>query len=200
MNHHQENVARHLEPGVRQKLLPFDPPFSDGDGRKTLVTRVLSGDFLPLGLCLWGVDDRTRITRVMVGNQENLMEGYGEIPASWFSSDKSFEELKALSEEGQLLPTGVLPKRLHRMDVAHLGNTLTVQIHGAVESGCFFGLSRDGSAPPSQAIRVEKNDRNGDWTAIAVRRGLLADEEIGRATAPSLESASTLIGSLLGRR
>lgn len=204
MNHHQENFARHLpeKPGTVQILIPLEPPRETPTSLAHVASwygQIMHGDFLPLGLGVWGADETTRIHAIQIGNASNVISSYGAVPASWFSTQRTMAELKELSDRGELVPNGVLPKQLHEMDVAHLGNTLTIDVSGPITAACFFGLGRTGNVPTPYGIDVsETND--GRWQSTITRHGLLRDEQIGRITAPTAEIAAQLAPSLLPAR
>ncbi len=84
---------RRPPPEPRQALLPF---CSEGGGR--VLQASPQRPFKPRGLMLWNAGELS-VEATYVGNSEQLLCSWGKVPAAWWSTQQSFEEVcKALAE------------------------------------------------------------------------------------------------------
>ncbi len=79
-----------------EALLTFEP-------ESNYSTQVLTGrpqkPFLPRGLMLWGVAGRN-LQAMLVGRNNELVASFGLVPAEWFMTSQSFEQVVKAHAEG----------------------------------------------------------------------------------------------------
>ena len=92
---------------VIQKLLGFDEQkgiHCQGfmPGEKHVWTDGPQMPFKPMGLIVWGASEHTFIDDIMCGNQCEAGVSGSSIPARYFETGRSFEEVLKLAELGEL--------------------------------------------------------------------------------------------------
>lgn len=202
MKQHNPNLPemyRHPRPGVRQTLVGFE-----GHGARTLDlpsakmmtwTTSLHSEFLPLGLLFWGATHETFVTDVRVGNQSGqVSRGVARIPARYFETGKSFDELVELAEQGELA-LEVKERQLLQMNTVGLGVYLQVGTEGPFESFCLWGLSPVSFEQKltSNIERVENDKGLTGYRGTLVRSTLVGDITEYEAKAPSEASIVQLL-------
>ncbi len=106
---------------------------NEGDG-----TRIYKGipavPFKPCGLMVWGVDNHTLITSVVVSNEETLLS-HDPIPAQFFATAKSYEELEEMAKEDKItLPTWC------NFAACSPSSLVRVGVKGNIDNLCFWGI------------------------------------------------------------
>lgn len=95
---------RHL-PKAEQGYLPFPKPMVMGRSSWTIQAQP-QVIFRASALMLWGFDDSTVIDAVYVGPMVQGVACFGEIPASFFGTAKSYEKLVEDFEKNGISPPG----------------------------------------------------------------------------------------------
>lgn len=108
----------------KEMLLPFTR--SEDSGYLGLgYARVYSTEpqviFKPKGLMIWGAPDDAEVMHVKIGRSPQLTATWGPIPARWFSTFQSYEEVAKAIEEGKM------PAGFGHFDVIQRG--MTVEVH-----------------------------------------------------------------------
>jgi hypothetical protein len=178
--------ATSLRPGTKQVLLSFPGQELRRQGPKSLHETYTNRPFLPLGLMFWGATQDTFVTAVRVGNDMGLdASSLGmRLPALYFQAGKTFAELAALAEVGELNGAVEL-RQLVQLGVAYTGNTLRVEVEGPFESFCMWGLTGDGQAP---------------LLAQIVSRELAGDRTTFECEGPTPEVVSGLLATFMLQR
>lgn len=195
-----------LRPGTRQILLSFPGQDLLRNAPHSLHSTYLNRPFLPLGLLFWGATDETFVTGVRVGNQRDLdASSVGtRIPARYFEAGKTFAELSALADVGELQGAVEL-RQLLQLGEVYSGNQVNVEVEGPFESFCMWGLTSDGQAP--MLVRVQKQVKSGplrleeppleSWLGEVIRRELAGDRVTFEVEGPSPEVVSGLIAAFM---
>lgn len=100
-----ENHVTFGQPGyVPRKLkalLPFrDSPNLYGDNYVEWEC-VPQEPFLPSGLMIWNAPEMSTIEIILIGNRVELVAGIGPIPAKWFTTQDSYEQVWKAQLEGK---------------------------------------------------------------------------------------------------
>lgn len=191
---------RYLRPGVRQVVCGFRGPGGSESGSRRFVAEPML-PFLPLGLFLWGITPETMILRVSGGNRSEVLIGFGNLPAVWFSSPRSFEELQAAARAGQLVQEA---KELELFEMSEMvpGEQLVLEVTGPCESGCFWGITYAGAGPRYSGSIEPTRDSLGNnrFRGQVIRHGLGGDLVDVEATAPTIEGVTELLGVIRHRK
>lgn len=136
-------------PGMKQVLAPFHlvldrEPLRD-DSYTTLTTQA-HRPFLPLGLFIWGATDETRLLAVRVRNFMEASLTGDAIPARYFETGRTFEEIVKLAEAGEL-ELSVPERQRLEMEPAEVGNQLAIEVRGKFSNACFWGLTYTHGGP-----------------------------------------------------
>lgn len=192
-----------FDPNLRQLVVGFELPppavtraYPAGRLTQVLTAFSYAHGFKPLGLLFWGATEDTFVVERRVGNQSQHLNS-SKIPARWFESGRSFAELEALAEAGEL--GAVMAQDLRRvlpMDTIYSGVMLSVHVEGPFESLCVWGVlpsEREG------LLGVEVDEAVGAEKAVArvYRQRVLDREILFEATAPAEEDAVRLAQSFI---
>lgn len=80
----------------RQAVLPFAMPSDCAQVIQAFPQR----PFTPKGLMLWGDLEALDVEAAIIGRDEQLMVAFGAVPARWFGTAKSFEQVAKEISEG----------------------------------------------------------------------------------------------------
>lgn len=153
---------RSVPPGARQVIVPV-ATFHTGHVAATQEqtwTAIIHQQFLPLGLVVWGADPDAVITAIRVGNCAEAGLDVPGVPASFFDTGRSFDDLKRLAEMGEL--GAALPDRMIlKLTVCELGNSLRITTRGRFEGAAFWGLAREGWQHGTLDSRIWKTEKHG---------------------------------------
>ena len=183
-----------LPAGTKQVLIGFPTPNLRTDGLHYLTAAVYRS-FLPRGLLLWGAKDSTRVHEIKVGNQiEGTITLNTGIPGRYFAAGKSFEELEALAELGEL-EGSVEPRQVLEMQEAAPGVSLRVVLSGPYDSLCLWGLTYAKGSSRGYVTKVVQTGLG--WKGTMIERRLDGEHPVFEAEGPTAEVVATL---LMGRR
>lgn len=197
-------------PGTHQVLFTFK---RDKKAEKQLALSALHSGvialsetaqrpFLPLGLFVWGATADTLVERVLIGRQHEASLTQHPIPARFFETGRSMAELQALADAGELV-LSVEQRRVIEMEVAEVGNNISLAVRGPFEDVCLWGLTYSQQWPLlTQVIEpVEKPITFGvelgpDWKGFrgrVIEHHLGGDRVISHVYAPSEQSVCQLL-------
>lgn len=193
--------------GTKNILLSF--PYFDArsfaPGFSHMHQTTVDRPFLPLGLLLWGATDYTYVKSIRVGNcvdgDANVCQS--RIPGRYFEAGKTFEELLALAELGEL-EAAIEPRKVIQLQQAEPGVYVQVELEGPVDNLCFWGRTRTGAVAPLRASIEElvvygplrpDEKRESRFVGQLIDGGLASDSVIFEASGPSAEIVSTLLAA-----
>lgn len=125
--------------------------------------------FQPLGLLFWGATEDTFITRMQIGNQEGASISGARLPAKYFSTGRSFDELKKLAAQGEL-QLSIPERQILDCPLLEMNCHLRVETVGPFESFCAWGIIHPDYAN-FRTVKVVCND-----VAVGGYRGTIIDE------------------------
>lgn len=200
MNPEPVSRDRYLRPGVRQVVCGFREPGGSEPGTRRFVSEPMI-PFLPLGLFLWGVTAESMVLRVSAGNRSEILIGFGDLPATWFSTPRSFSEIAAAARSGELVQR-VEELKLCEMSEMVPGEHLTVEVSGPCKSGCFWGITYGASGPRYSGSIEPTRDSLGNnrFRGQVIRHGLGGDLVDVEATALTIEGVTGLLAVIRDRR
>lgn len=194
-------ALQRVPPGARQIVVPLtrhsgrmgDPLQTERWGGSPMMV------FKPLGLLVFGAAEGSLVHAVRVGNQHQGVTDYGGVPARYFESGKTFEQVTELAAAGEL--GGSLEGRLLlELDHCEIGNTVGVETSGAVGNLCLWGLTYDGHRP-SRDVRIWRetvSDREPSYRAEVVDRTLVGNRVRFGANTETEGAAVELVKAFLG--
>ncbi len=149
------------------------------------------------------------IRSVQVGNQSEMdVSNNGSVPASYFETGRTFEELQRLADHGELEGAFDVRQILPASSVAHPGNTIQIVTEGPIERLCMWGLTSDG--PVSRLVRIGRQTVAGpvladepvieQWLGEVVERELGGDRVSLEVLGPYPEVVGSLIAALIGKK
>lgn len=197
-----------LRPGTKQVLLSFPNARAQPSGHVAMHSSGVYTAFLPLGLMFWGATEETFVRSVRVGNQVHvdLSTQEGRIPARYFQAGKTFSELLALADVGEL-QGAVEARQVLKMTQANAGSLVGVQVEGPFESFCMWGLTRDGEPP--LLVRIARQTKQGplrpeepsldNWLGELIARELEGDRVEFECEGPTPEVVSGLVASFMAQ-
>lgn len=113
--------------------LPFQLP-KHQDGKNWVTQAMPQLLFRPEALMLWGYDDDTVIEAAYVGQQVQGAACFGDLPASFFGTAKTYEKLIE-----DLARNGISPPNWITWSTCNLGNTVTLQVRGHLKHAVMLG-------------------------------------------------------------
>ncbi len=154
----------------------------------------------PLGLFVWGATADTYVEWIGCGNAGQVMASQGRIPARFFETGRSFDEIKALADAGEL-ELSTAQRQILNMDVLELGNQLTVRTVGPFENLVMWGVTLKQGVPPPAFAEV-KFERSEGGTSYYRGRVLLPtfdgdDYEACVIEAPTSGEVATMLAPQL---
>lgn len=117
---------------AEQGYLPF-PAAPKGSGAWTIQAQpqVL---FKGVALMLWGFDDTSVITNIYIGQQVQGAASFGELPASFFGTAKSYEKLIEDFEKNGISPPNWITWR-----ACQVGNLVSITGRGPLSHAVMLG-------------------------------------------------------------
>jgi hypothetical protein len=191
-------------PGVGQALLAFGLP----DPRVTAATpagqtQAFTSDyvqvpFLPRGLIVWGATADTFVERVRVGNTNEVEVSGMAIPARYFETGRSFDQIARLAAAGEL-EGAVGAHQLLDMRETSPGVLCSVALRGPFESFCVWGNIYLQGTPylRGSVERVEGDNRSQDsYRGVLQEVGLAGLRTVLDVSAPDSRTAAELLAAL----
>lgn len=152
--------------------------------------------FKPMGFIIWGATDETSIIDLKVGNTCEGQVSYEPIPARFFETDRTFEEIERLAEVGELALS--LPQRqVLKMRTAEPGVSVSVLLSGPFARFCMWGYSAALYEAPQVAEIVQLTD--GKYEGRITTSTLDGDHVQSIVQAPGSMECATLMAALKGR-
>jgi hypothetical protein len=169
------------------------------------LSQVAHRPFLPLGLFIWGAKDETTVERCVVGSQHEGSITQEPIPARYFETGRTLAELEALADKGEL-ELSLEQRHVIEMEVAEVGNSVSVAIKGPFENVCFWGLTYAQRGPrltqriePAEWQRELAEGRGqaqvSGFRGQVIQHHLGGDRVISNVYAPSEESVCRLLAA-----
>lgn len=185
-----------------EKLLPFPNShnvaknMSVAPGTSSAYAAPVQMPFKPMGFIIWGATDETSILDLKVGNAGEGMVAWEPIPARFFETGKSFEEIEQLAEAGELALS--LPQRqVLKMSTAEPGVNISVVLSGPFARFCMWGYSANMYEAPQVAEIVQLQD--GTHEGRIVTSTLDGDNITAVVKTPGAVECAMLMNALKGR-
>lgn len=184
---------------VIQKLLGFD------DQKGMQCQAIMPGEkhvwiehpqmyFKPMGLIVWGASDQTFIDDIQCGNQCEVGVSASAIPARYFETGRSFEDVLKLAEVGELELS--LPQRqVLKMATLVPGMTMRVSTSGPFSQFCVWGVMPSDNGPLPREVNIEKDPTKGDFIGTVVQHTLDGAETLMTVHAPTPEACAVILSS-----
>jgi hypothetical protein len=186
---------------TRQVILPFalDPPEQSvmyGSTYRRSSTTQVDVPFLPLGLLFWGATKDTFVSSVRSGNMAEVGAAHRPIPARYFEARKTFAELIALAEKGEL-PKHIADNQILEMHEISPGCMMSVETIGPYESFCVWGTTYRAEQPRQLACISKSGDR---FNGVISDRTLRGTRPLFTVETPSEDSCSELLSSFMRKQ
>lgn len=173
-------ALRRVPPGARQIVVPLEKAGGRSGPNGVLTTRWTASPllrFLPLGLLVFDAGPDARVHGVRVGNQsEAISDNYTGVPARYFESNRTFEQILALAAAGEL-PEALPDRLLLELSLCEMGCQVGVETSGLLGAVCLWGLTSDGWQP-RRDVRIWRethSDRDPSYRAEVVDQTLVGD-------------------------
>jgi hypothetical protein len=146
--------------------------------------------FKPMGLLVWGATDETSIREIIVGNSGEVTADWEPIPARFFETGRTFEEITALAEAGELALS--LPQRqVLNIMTGYPGVSVRLALTGPFARFCVWGYTANAGEAAAVTEIVELPD--GRFEGRTIIDTLDGEKVQGVVRAPgSLECAMML--------
>jgi hypothetical protein len=127
-------MVRPAPPKPMNGYLPFHLPKSvPQDKDYTLVSQPQTF-FKPEALMLWGYDDTTVIRGLYIGQQVQGAACFGDLPASFFGTAKTYEKLLE-----DMTKNGISPPNWITWNTCHLGANVVITVNGPLRHAVMLG-------------------------------------------------------------
>ena len=193
-------------PGTKQVLLGFN----EGDHRQREIGYAkvdvhvahVHQAFLPRGMIIWGATEETLLYEIKVGNQTEVAIDWAPIPARYFETGRSFEEIQRLADAGELDLS--LDARQHlEMNEASPGTVISVHLSGPYDRVCLWGTTYAKNGRAFRRARVQKLEASAErpecFTAQLDEITLSGPMNVLDVQAPDAATAASLLVGLSQR-
>lgn len=161
-------------------------------GRRMAFIAPCHVPFLPLGLAFWGATKDTYVNEVRIGNMSAAKASSDRIPARFFETGLSFEELARLAEQGEL--EGYLHDRqCLMMQEAYVGNTVRVEVEGPFETFVMWGRTYIDGFDNMSRVSIVSED--GHFRGTLYQSRLAGEFKRFEVTAPSEAEVSKIMAA-----
>ena len=134
-NHLYGRFGRPQPQPPRNGYCPFEiPPYIVGENREWTLQVQPQRPFKPEALMLWGFNDLTTLKGIYIGQEVQGACCFGELPASFFGTAKSYEKLI-----GDFEKNGISPPNWITWSTCNVGAYITLSGKGPLSHAVFLG-------------------------------------------------------------
>jgi len=126
--------VRQVSPKVANCYLPFIAHGVCQEGRDWTLVASPQLLFRPEALMMWGFNDESVITNILIGHQIQGAVAYGEVPCSFWGTAKSYEKLME-----DFRTNGISPPSWITFKTAEIGNNVSLSGRGKLTHAIMLG-------------------------------------------------------------